>query len=172
MKFKAIVTALAVTAMTAASAHAVTKVPEGTEFPVRMDDKLSSKTSGEGDRFSITLSEDVKLPDGTVLREGYKGVGEITKLEKNGMLGKSGTINVRLNYLKVGDARIRLRASKGNEGKGNAGNMIAAIAFGGVFGLLVKGHSAEIPKGAMVTAYADEDAALDTPVASPPRGIE
>ncbi len=168
MKYVSAAAMIAASALFANAAQAAVKVPEGTEFPMRLDDKLSSKTSAEGDRFTVTLAEDVKLPDGTLLKEGYKGVGEITKLEKNGMLGKSGEINVRLNYLKVGDSRIHLRASKGSEGKGNTGNLVTAIVFGGVFGLLVKGHSAEIPKGATVTAFADEDTMLETPLAAPP----
>ena len=161
----------AVFSLLANSALAETvKVPEGTEFPIRIEEKLSSKTSAEGDRFTVSLADDVQLDDGTVLHAGYRGVGEIVDLQKNGRLGKKGTLNIRLNYLKVGDQRIKLRASKGAEGGGNTGNMVAAIVLVGVFGLLVKGHSAEIPRGQMVTGYADEDVELETPVAPPPPG--
>ena len=29
------------------------KIPEGTEFPLRMEETLSSKTASEGDRFTV-----------------------------------------------------------------------------------------------------------------------
>lgn len=169
MKFTSTVAAVAVASLFAQSAFAATiKVPEGTEFPLTIEEKLSSKTSAEGDRFTIALADDVALPDGTVLKAGYKGVGEIVQLEKNGRVGKKGALNVRVNYLRVGNDRIKLRASKGAEGSGNTGNMVAAIVLVGVFGLLVKGKSAEIPKGTHVTGFADEDAELTGPVPPPP----
>lgn len=169
MKFASAVAVLAASALFANSVSAATvKVPEGTEFPVRLEEKLSSKTTAEGDRFTISLAEDVKLPDGTVLHAGYRGVGEVVNAKKSGRVGKKGELNIRVNYLRIGDERVRLRASKGSEGSGNTGNMIAAIALGGVFGLLVKGKSAEIPKGQAITAYADSDTDLTTPLPSPP----
>jgi hypothetical protein len=169
MKFTPAVAVLAATAIFANTAAAATvKVPEGTEFRMRLEDKLSSKTSVDGDRFTVTLMEDVPLPDGTVLHSGYRGVGEVVNAEKSGRVGKKGQLNVRLNYVTVGGERIRLRASKGAEGSGNTGNMVAAIVLVGVFGLLVKGKSAEIPKGTQITGFSDSDTELTTPVPAPP----
>jgi hypothetical protein len=144
------------------------KVPEGTEFPMRLEEKLSSQTSTEGERFQITLVDDVKLPDGTVLKAGYRGIGEIVHVKKNGMLGKAGEINVRLVYLRVGEERIRLRASKGAEGRGNTTNQVVGVVFLGVFAAFIKGHSVDIPKGTPITAYADQDMVLTTPIPAPP----
>lgn len=147
------------------------KVPEGTEFPVRLEDALSSKTASEGDRFTISLTDDVKLPDGTVLKAGYRGVGEVVEARASGALGRTGRLNIRLTYLKVGDQRIRLRASKTVQGGHNTGAQVAT----GVLLLpiwpvaaLIKGKSTQIAKGAMITAYADRDTTLDAPVAPPP----
>ncbi len=145
-------------------------VPEGTEFPIRFDDSLSSKTNSEGDRFTISLADDVKLPDGTVLPAGYKGVGEVTAAEKNGMLGKAGSLNVRFDYIKVGDVRIRVRGSKGKEGNGAVGSVVVLTVLFGPLGLIKKGHNVEIKQGQQMTAYVDEDAVLPMPVASPPKG--
>jgi hypothetical protein len=169
MTHKAIIAALAASALFANSALAASvKIPEGMEFPLRIEEELSSRTSTEGDRFTISLADDVALPDGTVLRSGYRGVGEIVEVQKSGRVGRKGTLNIRVNYIRVGDDRINLRASKGAEGSGNTGNMVAAIVFAGVFGLLVKGKNAEIPKGARVTAFANSDVEITTPVPAPP----
>jgi hypothetical protein len=145
------------------------KVPEGTDIPIRFDEKLSSKTNTEGDRFTITLVDEVKLPDGTVIPAGYRGVGEVTDAEKNGMLGKAGTLNVRFDYLKIGDVRLRLRGSKGSEGKGSVASVVALTVLFGPIGLIAKGHNVEVKKGQQMTVYVDQDTDLALPLAPPPK---
>ena len=144
------------------------KVPEGTEFPLRIEDSLSSKTAHDGDRFTVTLTDDVKLPDGMVLKAGYRGVGEVVHAEKSGMLGKTGKLDLRVSYLKVGEQRIRLRGSKGAEGKHNTGAQVVTVVLVGVFAAFIKGHNIDIPKGATFSAFVDQDLALDSPLAGPP----
>ena len=166
--------ALACAVMTATPvlAYADTiKIPEGTELPMRLEEKLSSKTSSEGDKFAVSLAEDVRLADGTILKKGYRGVGEIIHLKKSGMMGKSGEMNVRLTYLRVGDERIRLRASKGVEGKGNTGNQIVGVVLIGVFAAVIKGHNVDLAQGSSIMAYADQDTELTTPLADPPPAV-
>lgn len=146
------------------------KVPEGTEFPMRLEDALASKTSKEGDRFTVTLMDDVKLAEGVILRAGYRGVGEIVDAQKNGMLGKTGKLNIRLNYLKVGDERIRLRAAKSVQGDHNTGAQVVTVVLVGVFAGFIKGKNTTIPKGTLITAYSDQDSTLETPLPPPPPG--
>ena len=152
-------------------AQSQVKVPEGTEFSIRLEDDLSSKTASQGDRFTISLSDDVKLPDGTVLKAGYRGVGEVIEARASGALGRTGRLNIRLTYLKVGDQRIRLRAVKAVQGGHNTGAQVATGVL--LFPIwpvaaLIKGKSTQIAKGAMITAYADRDTTLTAPVAPPP----
>lgn len=146
----------------------VVKVPEGTELMIRFNDALSSGTNTAGDQFSITLDEAVKLPNGTVIPAGYRGKGEVTDAKKKGFMGQAGELSVRLTYLRVGDSRIRLRASKGGEGKGAMGATIALTVLFGPLGLLKRGHDIEIKPGQTITAYADQDAELVLPMAPPP----
>ena len=106
MKIKLAALSGIATLLVSTAALAEIKIAEGTEFPVRLEEAISSSSATEGDRFTIVLDDDVKLPDGTVLRAGYRGVGEVVEARDNGMLGKNGKLNVRLNYLKVGDERV------------------------------------------------------------------
>lgn len=124
-----------------------------------------------GDRFTVSLVDDVTLPDGTILRAGYRGVGEVVKAEKNGMLGKTGKLGIRVNYLKVGDQRIRLRASKSMQGAHNTGAQVVTVVLVGVFAGFIKGHNTEIAKGASITAFADQDTELTAPLARPPQDL-
>ncbi len=77
MKFANALALAAMLVVVGQPALADVKVPEGTEFPMRLEDRLSSKTTQEGERFTVTLTDDVRLPDGTVLKAGYRGVGEV-----------------------------------------------------------------------------------------------
>lgn len=145
------------------------KVPEGTEMVIRFEDALSSGTNAEGDQFAISLDRDVKLADGVVLKAGYRGKGEVLIAKKKGFVGQAGQLNVRLNYLRVGDTRIRLGGNKGSEGKGAMGATVALSVLFGPLGLLKHGHDVEIPKGQTFTAYVDSTVELETPVAPPPQ---
>jgi hypothetical protein len=147
---------------------ATMKVPEGTEMVVRLNDSLSSGTSTEGDQFSITLQEPVELADGVVLKPGYRGRGEVVKVKKKGFAGQGGELNIRINYVRIGDTHIRLRANKGSQGKGAMGATVALAVLFGPLGLLKHGHDVDITAGQTVTAYVDADAEIDTPVPPPP----
>ncbi|MFI4966316.1 MAG: hypothetical protein ACHP9T_13230 [Caulobacterales bacterium] len=159
------------TGPTLASAATI-KVPEGTEMTIRVNDSLSSGTSTEGDQFSITLQDPVRLSDGTVLRPGYRGRGEVMKVKKKGFAGQAGQLNIRVNYVRIGDTRIRLRANKGSEGQGALGATIALSVLFGPLGLLKHGHDIEIKPGQTLTAYVDTDAELDMPIAPPPEPVD
>lgn len=151
---------------------ATVKVPEGTELRIRFNDALSSGKNSEGDNFSISLDEPVTLPDGTVLKSGYRGKGEVTQAKKKGFMGQPGEMNVRLNYIKVGDTRIHLRAQKGGEGQASMGATIALTVLFGPLGLLKHGHDIEIHQGQVITAYVDEDTSVEIPVAAPPASAD
>ena len=164
-----IATALGALAMLASTAaYAETLVPEGTELAMRVEDAISSNTAHEGDRFTISLDEDVKLPDGTILRAGYRGIGEVVEARDNGMRGKNGKLNVRLVYLKVGDDRIRLRANRGSKGETRVGATVATVILFWPAAPFIKGKDVSIKKGTVMTAYVDQDAKLPSPLPPPP----
>lgn len=160
----ALVMALAPSAAAAASI----KIPEGTEFPLRLEETISSKTAAEGDRFTVALAEDVRLPDGTVLRAGYRGVGEIVEARENGMLGKTGKLSIRMNYLRVGDERIRLRANKGAKGDTRTGTQVVSVLLLWPVAPFIKGKNTSIKKGAAIMAFTDQDIELAAPLPAPP----
>ena len=138
---------------------------------MRLEETISSKTANEGDRFTISLTEDVKLSDGTILRAGYRGVGEVVDARKNGMLGKTGKLDIRLNYLRVGDQRIKLRASRGVQGGHNTGAQVGTLLLLWPVVPFIKGKSTQITKGTMLTAFSDQDVVLETPLSPPPPDV-
>jgi len=146
-----------------------TKIIEGTEIPIRFEEKLSSSTSVTGDRFTISLAENVTLPDGVVLKEGYRGVGEVSSAEKRGFVGKAGELNLRLDYLRIGETRVRLRSNKAQQGKGSLGTSIALTVLFGPLGLLKRGADIEVQKGQEITAFVDSDTEIPLPLSPPPK---
>jgi hypothetical protein len=143
------------------------KVPEGTEIHISIDDPLSSKTSSAGDMFAFRTTDAIRLSDGTVLPEGYRGRGEVTDVEKKGMLGKAGHLNIRLDYLAVGDVHVHLRRSTGVEGKSGVGTTIALALIVSPLFLMHHGAEAVIPKGQAMTAFVDEDTQIGNPPPAP-----
>ena len=83
------------------------RIVEGTEFPIRFEDSLSSKTNTEGDRFTISLADDVKLSDGTVIPAGSVITTDGTILPANNMMMPT-TMNTTTGRMGL-IARIRAR---------------------------------------------------------------
>ncbi|HEX2559864.1 hypothetical protein [Phenylobacterium sp.] len=136
---------------------------------VRIEDFLSSASNAAGDRFSISLDEEIDLGGGRVIPAGYRGVGEVTHAQKRGFMGKAGELNVNLNYIRVGDTRIRLRGSRNREGEGRLGTTVVLTVLFGPLGLLFKGKDIEVPRGQRIPAYVDTDADIALPAAPPPQ---
>ncbi len=178
MKMSAVVAAMmlaapAVQAQTAepqaeAAATKTVVAPEGTELAILVEDALSSETAKTGDRFTISLAEAVTLPDGTVLPAGLKGAGEVTHAKKKGMMGKPGELNVRLEYLRAGPAKIKLRGQKGAEGDARYGTTVTLTVLFGPLGLIKHGKDVEIKPGQRIPAYIDADATIPLPIAVTP----
>lgn len=151
-----------------APAKTAVVIPEDTEVRVRLDQRLSSASNVEGDEFSITTDEPIKLPDGTIIPAGFRGRGEVTEAHKKGMLGKAGELHLRLDYIRIGDTRVRLRADKGGQGKSGVGTTVVLTVL--ITPLFLMHHGAELvyPRGQKITAYVDDDTRLPLPIPSPP----
>ena len=133
---------------------------EGTDVPLLFDQDLISKTATEGDPVEFVLAEDLKIGNVVVARAGCKAVGEVTNAKKSGMLGKAGELNVRLDYLKVGDLKVKLRGAKGKEGQSGTGGAIALTVLFGPIGLIKHGSNIDIKKGTAMKVFVSDDISL------------
>jgi len=138
------------------------KVMEGTDVRLQFIDKLSSGTAIEGQRFNLVLDEDVKVNGVVVVPRGSKAVGTVMTARKTGYMGKAGELNVLINYMLLGEQRIRLRASSGKEGEGRVGATVALTVLFGPLGLLKRGKDIEINPGTVIDAFVDETTILQT----------
>jgi len=150
----------AVPAATAPDASGKYMLRDGTDVNLQFAQDLSSKTSSEGDPVTLTLVDDLKVGEVVVAKAGSKAIGEVTKAEKSGMMGKAGELNIRLDYLKAGDTKIKLRGTKGKEGEsGVTGTVVLTVLFGPI-GLIKHGKNVEIKQGQALHAFVGDDIAL------------
>ncbi len=144
---------------------AAVRIPEGTEFRLRLEDKISSRISQAGDKFRVTMASPTTLPDGTVIPAGYRGVGEVIDAQKSSALGVGGGLSVKLDYIRIGETKVRLRGAEAVNGKASEASAIAMSFLTGVGGIFVHGHDVELDPGQTLLAFADEDTGIALPLA-------
>ena len=76
------------------------------------------------------------------------------------MMGKGGELNLRLEYVIVGDSRMRIRGTRGKEGEGKVGTAVALTVLFGPIGIIKHGKNVEIKEGTPLLAYVDQDFAV------------
>ena len=132
----------------------------GTPVPLKMAEGLTTKGKKlrVGQRFQLQVAEDVKVNGVTVVPAGSPATGEVTDVRNKGMWGKSGKLEFRPLYVKLGDRQIRISANATRD-KGKAGTaaVVGAVVFMPIAGFLVTGTSARIPAQTPVVAQLDED---------------
>lgn len=129
----------------------------GTEIRLRTLIELSSKDSRPGERFDLEVAEDVILNGQTVIPAGSRAVGEITEVKKKGMWGKSGKVDTRLLYVRVGDQQLRITGQLGDKGKTGTAGVVGALAVVPVAGFFVTGTSGNLPRGTNAVGYLESD---------------
>lgn len=127
---------------------------------LRFAQELSSKTATEGDPVNLVLDEDLLVGSTVVAKAGSKALGTVTNARKAGMMGKGGELNLRLERLKVGDNRVRLRGTKGKEGDSKTGTAVALTVLFGPIGLIKHGKEITVKEGTPLSAFVDEDVTL------------
>jgi hypothetical protein len=148
------------TAVVPATAPAKVVLTDGSDVQLTFDQDLSSKTAAEGDPVVCVLAEDLKVGDVVVAKAGSKAIGEVTNAKKAGMMGKAGELNIRMDYLKVGDFKVHLRGSKGKEGESGTTSAIVLTVLFGPIGLIKHGHNIDIKKGQTIKVYIGDDISL------------
>ena len=143
---------------------------EGTEVNLKLAQKLTAKSAVVGEPVELVLAQDLKVNDAVVVRQGARVLGTVVAgKESEKKKTEAHGLAMRVDFLKAGDKKIRLRGEKNAEGKRNKDAMVAGTIFLGVSGLLMtSGKHYVIPEGSPVTAYVDEDIEMSAlPLPSP-----
>jgi len=142
-----------------------TVLPAGTEVPLKMTQEVTTKGRGweEGDQFNLVVAAPVMLGDFIVIPAGTKAIGRITWLTSRGAFGKSGKMDVEMEYLELGGRRINLDGTYRQEGDGATLATVGGVIAAGVFAGFITGKSGTIPQGRELMATLESD----LPVALP-----
>ena len=141
----------------------------GTPIALRTREELTTKGKAlrVGHRFQLEVADPVLVNGRVVIPAGSPATGEVTDVRNKGMWGKSGRINARLLYVRVGDRQIRLTGQFDDRGTTGTAGVVGAVAFVPVAGFFVTGTSARVPLGAPVNAFIDEDVPVAFATAAP-----
>lgn len=130
---------------------------EGTEVNLKLAQALSSKTSVVGDSVELVLDQDLIVDKVLVAKKGSRGLATVSNAKKAGMIGKGGELNIRLEYLKVGDIKVKIRGAQAKNGDNKTGATVGLVVAFGLVGFMKHGKQAEVKEGTPVKAYVDDD---------------
>ncbi|MDC8755195.1 hypothetical protein OIK40_11150 [Erythrobacter sp. sf7] len=142
-----------------------TYLPAGTTIPLRMTQMVTTKGDSwkEGDQFNLAVATNVMLGDYIVIPEGTKAVGRITWLTSRGAFGKSGKMDIELEYLQLGNRRVNIDGTYRQEGNGATLATVGGVIAAGIFAGFITGKSGVIPEGRELNATLE----ANLPVALP-----
>lgn len=131
-------------------------MPSGTPLKVMLNSELNTKLNHTGDKFEVTVLDDVVQDSAIVIPKGAIGHGEIIFAANRGGFGKAGLIYIALRRLDLGDKTVLLDGRFREEGKDNNGATAATYFAVGVFAGFIKGKPGTIPKGRELQARTGE----------------
>ena len=141
----------------------------GAEVPLTMSESINSndKSLRTGKQIRMQTAAPVMLGGAVVIPTGSPVTAEVTEVRRKGMWGKSGRIEARVLHVRVGDRMIRLSGTFDDKGVTGTAGVVTAIALVPIAGFFVTGTSANIPAGAGVKAFLDEDLRIAAPAPAP-----
>ncbi len=152
-----------------AGAVDVSVLRSGTSVPLKMAEALTTKGKNlkVGYRFQMETAEPIMVNGQIVIPTGSPATGEITEVRNKGMWGKSGRINARVLYVRANGRQIRMTGQLDDKGTTGTVGVVGAVALLPVAGFFMTGTSANIPLGAPVTGFIDEDVPVAFTAAAP-----
>ena len=128
-------------------------LPANSEVVLTMNTAVSSKSHRLGEKFSLTVAQDVRANGMTVIPRGTRAVAQVTRRTGKGGFGKSGKMDFTFRYLDLNGQQIPIEGRHHPAGDSRTGATVGAVVAAGlVGGMLVKGKSAKIEYGREFTA--------------------
>ncbi|HLX82968.1 MAG TPA: chitobiase/beta-hexosaminidase C-terminal domain-containing protein [Terriglobales bacterium] len=133
----------------------------GTPVPLVFVADVSSKTADVGDKLSLTLAEDLKAGNITLIKKGTPSIATVTEVDRPGVGGLPGEVFFQADSLQANGVIVRLRGYAAKEGQDKQGKALGLMFVPVVpAALFVRGTEAEIKQGARFTAFVDADTLL------------
>ena len=156
--------AISLMALSVIDAHALfaqsTILPEGLTIALETRQDLSSKSAKEGDPVDLTVAKAVTIGGVTVIPAGTPVTGEVVSVRDNGLLGRSGKLDIGVTTVKAGQQDVPVRGQRNVVGRsGTLGSMGAGILFLPL-AILVRGKDVKLPAGTPFEVYVDKEVVI------------
>lgn len=147
-------------------------IPSGTKVTCRLEQTISSSTAEEGQPVNLTVTEDVRINDAVVIKQGSTVYGTVIVAQEKRRMGRSGKLDFSIDKVRAADGEfIPLRYTplkKNGESKAVSTGVMtagAAVVFwpAAPFFLLRKGKDININKGITLEVFTDADHTLKSP---------
>lgn len=142
---------LLLTGVVACAETAMPVFPSDTEVRLATTHPLSSATARLGDKADFVVVADVAIDDQVAIPKGTPAVGTVIFARKKAMGGMPGALDLRADYVLLGEQKIELRSRASRRGA-NRSRTAASFAPMGV-GLFIQGTDVELPAGSELLAY-------------------
>ena len=147
-------------------------IPKDTNINLELIDPISSKKSKEGNTFRLKTIENLLINDVVVIPANQEVLGTITKARKNGMLGRKGRLEFKIDSIKtINGVNVPLTAEVKGKGHSDNGAVAVAAAVSFVGGLFMKGTNIYYEPGQKFVAVVSTDTDLNTTVEDLPNAM-
>ena len=127
-------------------------LPPATPLKLRVDKEISSKVAKVGDRFALTLAEDVMLGQAVAIPKGAHATAEITDRSGKGVFGRSAKMKIQFRTISYEGRDYALAGDGRKAGKGNTVAVIGSLLLFGPFAGAITGTSARFKRGQILEA--------------------
>jgi len=137
-------------------------LPEGMAIQLETRQEISSKSARVGDRVELAVARPVTIGGVTLIPAGSPAVGEVSRVRDNGLLGRSGKLDIKVSTVKAGGTDVPVRGQRNAQGKSGT---LGAVGAGIVFlplAVLVHGKDVKLPAGTKFEVYVDKELSLGT----------
>ena len=122
-------------------------IKSGTQVPLELQGTVSSKNVSNGSIINFRCTRDIKVGNDVVIRAGEMAKGQVSRVKKNGILGKNGEIEVRVTSIMAVDGTEVYLSSNSLYDDGKDKVLLSLFLC-----FLIKGGEGEIPAGTQCLA--------------------
>lgn len=133
----------------------------GTPIRLTTVDKMDSRSVIQGERFPLSVAEDVAVNGHVVIPGGTAAVGEVEALSGKGMVGKAGKLVLSPLFIELSGRRVQLVGTTEQQGRDSTTGVAVTSLLLTSLGIFITGGSATVPAGSVLFAKVRTDVRLE-----------
>lgn len=128
-------------------------LPIGSIIQLEVTNTISTLNAYVGQKVNFRVLDDVSIDGEVVVKGGSKAVGKVVSVDKNGALGKPGSMSIQLSRVTAVDGNnIPISANSVLKGQDKSTTAIVVTLLLCVFGLFIEGGEAVLQAGSVIEA--------------------